>query len=101
MAQNDVVYAAPMEVYMQYQPADLATSPAQGTLIGPSYDECLINYACSVAMLKREKFDQAEIFRKLYDDQLAIAIAERRKMQLDRQFAIKDEDDYGLYYAWV
>ena len=98
---NATIYHAPLEVYMQYQPADLTTSPSTSTIIGPSYDEALINYACHVAMLKRERYDESQLFRKLYDDQVAIAIAERRKVQMDRQFVIKDEDDYGSYYAWI
>ena len=98
---STTISAAPLEVYQVYQPADLATSPAVGTAIGPSYDEALINYACHVAMIKRERYDEAQLFRKLFDDIVATAIAERRKMQLDRQFVIKDEDDYGSYYSWV
>lgn len=95
------LYAAPLEVYMQYQPADLATSPAVGTAIGPSYDEALINYACHVAMLKRERYEQSQLFKKMYDEILDKAVVERRKMQMDRLFVIKDEDTIGPYTSWV
>lgn len=93
------VYAAPLEVYQVYQPADLAIGTV-GTVTSPTYDEAIINYACHVAMLKREKYDTAQLFRKLFDDIVSTAVAERRKMQLDRLFAIKDEDNFGdmLYY---
>lgn len=92
---------APLEVYNVYMPADLATSPAVGTVTSAVYDEAIINYACHVAMLKREKYDNAQLFRKLYDDIVSVAVGERRKMQLDRQFAIKDEDQYGSFYSWT
>lgn len=89
---------APLEVYNVYMPADLATSPAVGTVTSPNYDEAIINYACHVAMLKRERFDNAQLFRQLYDDIVSTAIQERRKMQLDRLFTFKDEDLYGHMY---
>lgn len=92
---NDVVYHAPLEVYQVYQPADLATSPAVGTITSPNYDEAIINYACHVAMLKREKYTESQLFRKLFDDMVSTAVAERRKMQLDRLHVIKDEDYFG------
>lgn len=86
---------APLEVYMTYQPADLATSPAVGTITSANYDEALINYACHVAMLKREKYTESQLFRKFYDDAVLLAVEERRKQQRDRLFVIKDEDYYG------
>lgn len=86
---------APLEVYMTYQPADLATSPAVGTITSPSYDEAIINYACHVAMLKREKYTESQLFKKLYDEQTTLAVEERRRQQRDRLFNIKDEDCLG------
>jgi len=94
-ADTTTVSYAPMEVYMTYQPADLATSPAVDTVTSANYDEAFINYACHVAMLKREKYDQAQLFLSLYDGIVATAIDERRRQQRDRQFNIKDEDVLG------
>lgn len=95
------VYHAPLEIYNVYQPSDLATSPAVGTALGPSYDEALISYACHVAMLKRERYDEAQMFLSMYEKITKTAIEERRRVQLDRLHTIKDEDEYGSYYSWV
>lgn len=92
---NAVVYHAPLEVYQVYMPADLATSPATGTITSPNYDEAIINYACHIAMLKREKYTESQLFRKLFDDVTQTAIEERRRMTRDRLHVIKDEDSFG------
>lgn len=86
---------APLEVYMTYQPTELATSPQVDTVTSANYDEAFINYACHVAMIKREKYDQAGMFLQLYEKILQTAVEERRRQQRDRLFSIKDEDTLG------
>lgn len=94
------IYHAPLEVYNVYQPTDLVSGTSDPT-IPDMYCEALINYACYAAMLKRERYDEAQMFLGLYDKIAKTAIEERRRVQLDRLHVIKDEDEYGQYYSWV
>ncbi len=91
---------APLEVYNVFQPTDLVSGTSD-PVTPAMYDEALINYACHVAMLKRERYDEAQLFMGFYDKIVHTAIEERRKVQLDRLHVIKDEDEYGSYYSWV
>lgn len=94
------MYHAALEVYNVYQPPDLA-SGSSDPIIPDMYCEALVNYACHAAMLKRERYDDAQLFLSLFDKLMKTAIEERRRVQLDRLHAIKDEDEYGSYYSWV
>lgn len=97
---GNTLYHAPLEVYNVYQPSDLV-SGSVNPVIPDLYCEALINYACHIAMLKRERYDEAQLFLQMYEKQVQTAIEERRKVQLDRLHVIKDEDEYGSYYSWV
>lgn len=100
LAFGNTLYHAPLEVYNVYQPADLVSGTSDPT-IPDMYCEAIINYACYAAMLKRERYDEAQMFLGLYDKITKTAIEERRRVQLDRLHVIKDEDEYGQYYSWV
>lgn len=86
-AGGETIVHAPLEVYMVYQPPDIATGV--DSRIGPSYDEALICYACHVARLKKGKFDEAKAYRQLFDTLVDKAVEERAKQQRDRLHVIK------------
>lgn len=94
------VYHAPLEIYNVYMPADLV-SGSVNPAIPDIYCEAIINYACHIAMLKRERYDEAQLFLQMYEKAVQTAVEERRRVQLDRLHVIKDEDEYGSYYSWV
>lgn len=97
---GNTVYYAPLEVYNVFQPIDLVSGTSD-PVTPAMYDEALINYACHVAMLKRERYDEAQMFLQFYDKIVQTAVEERRRVQLDRLHVLKDEDEYGNYYSWV
>lgn len=97
---GNTIYHAPLEVYNVYQPIDLASGTSD-PITPDLYDEALINFACHVAMLKRERYDEAQMFLGFFEKYVHSAVEQRRKVQLDRMHCIKDEDEYGSYYSWV
>ncbi len=86
----ETVKYAPMEVYMNYMPAAIASSDT--TRVGPVYDEALIFYAMYTALLKRDRYKEAGIFKGEFEALAKLAREERNKMHRDALFYIKCED---------
>lgn len=82
---------APLEVYMSYMPADLSAD-GDTTRLGPNYDEALVHYATFRALQKRDKYKEAQAHKDEYESIANLAVNERKKVQLDRLYYIKEED---------
>lgn len=91
---NDVVYYAPLEVYLNYMPTALSAD-GDTTRLGPVYDEALVHYAIYTALQKRDKYKEAQFHKQMFDEIAKHAREERDKMNRDRLFYIKEEDSWS------
>jgi len=82
---------APLEAYMSYMPTDLSAD-GDTTRLGPNYDEALVHYAAFRALQKRDKYKESSAHKAEYEEIAKLAVQERKKVQLDRLYYIKEED---------
>lgn len=74
-----------------YSPVDLSAD-ADIPRIPEPYHEALVVYAASIALQKRKDYQGAGFFLQKYAAFITQAMSDRTRQQMDRQWAIKDED---------
>lgn len=91
---NETIRYAPLEVYMSYMPTALSAD-GDTVRIGPVFEEAIVHYAVSVALLKRDRYKESQQHRSLFDEMTKLARAEREKQNRDRLFYIKEDDAWS------
>jgi len=89
---GETIKYAPLEVYMTYLPPD-----ATGSVdfrIRDADDEALVAYAVATAFRKRDRYKEADRHFDIYKAISDAALNERERKQRDRQWVIKDDDDW-------
>lgn len=90
---GETVTYAPLELYHTYLPPDLS-GDSDTPRIATTYEEAIVLFTVATALQKKERFKDARDYFDAFEQMINKALAEREKMQRDRQFAIKDEDEF-------
>lgn len=88
------VYFGRLQLYVSYMPPDMTN--VIDSRVGPVFDEALVSYAVSIALTKRDKYQEAGYYMKNYENLVLQAKGQAAEQQRDRLHAIKDDDgDYS------